>query len=65
MNNAKHGLHKGKNTDSRLHIQQSQQRQAKPSTIVTQVTKEDRILEMLNGLNIKMSHLIRMLGEQK
>jgi hypothetical protein len=46
--------------------QQEQQQQQPASTIiVTQATKEDRILNVLNGLNIKMDRLLALLLEWK
>ena len=52
----------------------SQQPQAQPqpqqqgqvyTTIVTQTTKEDRILNLLSDLNVKMNHAIKLLEENK
>ena len=45
---------------------QTQQQQGQASTtIVTQTTKEDRILNLLSDLNVKMNHIIKLLEENK
>lgn len=44
---------------------QSQQQGSSTTTVVTQATtKEERILNLLNDLNIKMSHVIKLLDEK-
>jgi hypothetical protein len=45
--------------------QQTQQTQSKSTTIVTQQTKEDRILNLLGDLTIKMNHVIKILEGSK
>ena len=44
---------------------QTQPQQQASTTIVTQSTKEDRILNLLGDLTIKMNHVIKMLEENK
>jgi hypothetical protein len=43
--------------------QQRQQQQASP-TVVTAATKEDRIMNILNGVTIKLDRLLALLEEK-
>jgi hypothetical protein len=49
------------NISTPLKAASAQPQQSKSTTIVTQTTKEERILNLLNDLTIKMNHLIKLL----
>jgi hypothetical protein len=57
--------HQGSSETTQATQPQSQPQAAASTTIVTQTTKEDRMIEMLNGITIKLDRLIALLGEKR